>query len=262
MKSEKSVFKASTNISNFIKFIEFIKDLSNLNTTVFIIIDDEEITLFSAVGENLNIMYAIKTYIFNKNEIFTEYTNLQNNIVFILKDSKKFYNSLNTFAKYTSNYINNDKILFEIYHNQQVCEQMIIKNSKSKEVFPSVRINNNMDKIEKNDIKNLLNVDNAQFNFKLYKKDFEYIKSKLNIETDNDVLYININDNTLSISETKWEHILDNINYENTSISFPKKFFKALTFSHDEEFITVYHNSGILIFKSKKAYLCVAEEIG
>ena len=68
------------------------------------------------------------------------------------------------------------------------------------------------------DVYDVMNIDNAYYSFVLSKDDFDYIKAKTSIEKENDILYLNINDNKLSLGENRWDHNICNIVFYNIFI--------------------------------------------
>ena len=54
------------------------------------------------------------------------------------------------------------------------------------------------------------------------------------------MLYLTITDKKLTLGESKWSLKLSDLDFEDNTYSFPKKYFKTIQFKHDESTIYVF----------------------
>lgn len=227
--AEKTItFKLS--LENLNTYISYIRELSLIDNTIIMLINNENLILYSFVGSNLNDIHAFKDVLVNTNNILVHNKEIEDKIIFIIKDSKKFVRNLQNFVDF-----NEDIKMIISYNNDNYSNYLKISNSKLniKEISGDPILIGK--EITKQDIEHLTNKDQSLFNFTLSEIDYKKIKNLSNIDTINDILYINILDNELFIGENKWELKICNINISPISISFPKKYFKNLRFINNIE---------------------------
>ncbi|NPV12832.1 MAG: hypothetical protein HPY57_13755 [Ignavibacteria bacterium] len=241
--------------------IEKIKDLTKLNNEVLINISNNEMLLFSVVGKNLNNVHAFKSHIINLKDLFSVNKNhLDGDLLYIISDGKKFVTSMTVFYKYMKTQKIEDDLEFKLFFNEEFCEKLLIKNSKSKEEIPGGKPNNHTHRLTTENILEVMNTDNAEYSFDLTKEDFNYIKSKTVIEKENDILYLNINNNKLSIGENRWDHNICDIEHDDTTITFPKKYFKCINYDKDDK-MTIYVNDTMLLIIGQNTNLLITTEL-
>lgn len=247
-------------LDNLYVFIEKVKDLTKLNDEILINISNTELLMFTAVGKNLDNIHAFKSHVIKIKDLFPVNKNeIEDNLIFIMSDGKKFVTSITSFYKYMKSQKIEDYLDFKLFYNEEFCERLLIQNSKSKEEIPGVRPNNHTHKISIDNIVEVMDTENALFSFELNKDDFDYIKSKTTIEKENDVLFLNVNKNKLSIGENRWEHTICDIDYQDTTISFPKKYFKCINYDNAEK-MTIYVNENLLVILGQDTNLLITTE--
>ena len=96
--------------------------------------------------------------------------------------------------------------------------------------------------------------------FILKKDDFDYIKSKLAIYKVSEVLYLNIKDKQVVIGENRWEHTICDIESEDNTISFPKKYFKCIDYGSATE-MTIYIFDRFIMIKGDDSNLMISIEL-
>ena len=103
--------------------------------------------------------------------------------------------------------------------------------------------------------------DNMDFKFLLDKNSYLKIKKLAAITPDdiNDILTLSINDNILTIGENNWDLNICNIEHENMNITFPKKYFKSITFSDDA--IDIYVFDSFLLVDNQNTTLLISLEL-
>lgn len=222
-------------LDNLEILISKIKDLTKLDKSVFIKIDNQNILIYSLVGKGSNI-HAFKSHIQKLKETFSVIKDeLKEEILYKILDAKRFVTSMIVFIRYMRTQEILDDVDFKMtYFDNYIVEKLLIKNKKSKEETPGEKSKRDED-IDIEEIDELMNIELTNYSFDLNEEDFRYIKAKTSIEKDNDILYLNIKDDNLSIGETRWEHnICDITNIKDETISFPKKYFKCINYDIDK----------------------------
>jgi hypothetical protein len=238
-----------------------IKDLTKLDNTIIMNFSNTEILLFSIVGKNLDNVHSFKSHKIPINEIFkSNKMELQNDIRYILSDGKRFATSISVFYKYMVTQKIEDDLEFKLFYNELFCEKLLIKNSKSKEETPGGKPNNDTHRLNVDDIDDVMDTDISDFSFDLSKEDYIYIKAKLGIEKDNDILYLNINNNKLSIGENRWDHNICEIEQDDMTISFPKKYFKCINYENEEN-MKIYVTDTMLLVIGDTTNLLITTEL-
>ena len=231
-------------IDNFRYFISFTKELSLIDPTIILSISDDIVVSYSFVGKDINDIHAFKTVISKTNEIFDKKKTIEDKIVFIVKDSKKFVRNITNFMDF------GEDLKFKISYDEQDNNANYIQISNSKLKLKEICGDPIMmsKEITKEDIDFLTNKKTSLLNFELTEMEFKKIKRMSAIENTNDILYININDGELSMGENKWEMKLCDMDKPNLSVSFPKKYFNTLSFKE---------NSKIYLFEN---YILVSDD--
>ena len=242
-------------------FIEKIKDLTKLDNTIIVNFSNTDVLLYSVIGKNLDNVHAFKSHTIPLKDMFvTIKDRLENNISYILSDGKRFVTSMAVFSKYMKSQKITDDLEFKLFFNEEFCEKMLLKNSKSKEETPGGKPNNHTHRLDSDDISDVMNTELADFSFDLIKDDFDYIKAKSVVDKDNDVIYLNINDNKLSIGESRWDHNICELEHDDVTISFPKKYFKCINFTN-EETMKIYVTDTLLLIIGDTTNLLITTEL-
>ena len=259
VKTNSVTYKIS--LEQFSTLVEKIKDLTKLDNTIIMNFSNTEVLLFSVVGKNLDNVHSFKSHTTPIKEVFAVNKNkLENDIRYILSDGKRFVTSALVFYKYMKAQKIEDDLEFKLYYNEEFCEKLLIKNSKSKEETPGGKPNNHTHRLDVDDIEDVMDTDQADYSFELSKDDFNYIKSKTAIEKDNDILYLNINNNKLSIGENRWDHNICDLEHEDVTISFPKKYFKCINYEK-EEVMKIYVTETMLLIIGENTNLLITIEL-
>jgi hypothetical protein len=231
------IISLTSNIEQFKKFITVIKELSLINSTIIIILNDINIIFYSFVGKDINDIHAFKTVTLNTNDIFYKKRTIDKNISIVIKDGKKFNRNAQNFID-----LNNDiklKISFDESDMNANYIHLINDILKIKEICGDPLMMSK--EITKDDIDYLTNKKKSLFNFKLNKENFKKIKRLSTIDIINDILSIKVYNNDVFIGDNKWDLKIDNINYDNIIVSFPKKYFNSITFD-DDSIVYLFEN--------------------
>jgi hypothetical protein len=228
--------------------IKKMKDLTKLDKSIYLKLTNNTILLYSIVGQGVNI-HSFKSHTQNIKDTFNVIKDeIEDELIYKIDDGKRFTNSISMFIKYMRSQEIFDDIVFQLSYFPEtgICEKLLIKNSKSKEETPGKKPTNNQD-IDADQIDDLMDTELTKFSFNLKEEDYKYIKSKSGIEKDNDVLYMNIKDNLLSIGENRWDFNICNINEEDETISFPKKYFNCINYEVDKNMVIYVAETYLLI---------------
>jgi len=242
-------------INNFKHFISSMKELSLIDPTIIITLNNDSIMSYSFVGKDMNDIHAFKTVITDINNVFDKKNKkINDKIIIIIKDGKKFVRNMTNFLDF------NEDLKFKISYDDEDfnANYIHISNSKLrlKEICGDPILMSK--EITRDDIKFLTNKDNSLFNFDISETDFKKIKRMSTIETTNDILYITITNKELFIGENKWDLKICDIDKPNINVSFPKKYFNTLTFKDDSK---IYLFENYILISDDNSDLMIVLEI-
>lgn len=245
--------KFSMTINQLTFFLDKVHDLLSINNEILIKIDNDNILLYSIVGEKNNIN-AFKSFIYKTKEVFSFKEDLPNEIRFIITNGNKFENTLKNFLDY------DDIIHCEFFMNDNVyADNFKLKNSKLKLGISGGDIRGMNTTIDITKINQTLNKDNMDFKFSLDKNSYSKIKKIGTIDSDNDILSLNIIKNELTIGEFSWSLKICDIEHDDLNLSFPKKYFKSITFTDD--IIDVFVFDTFILIDNQNTSLLIALEL-
>ena len=257
------IYKIS--LDNLEVLLEKIRDLIKLDNRVLFKIDNDNLFIYSMVGEKLNV-HAFKGYILSMKDIFFVKSTVDSVLKFSISDAKRFLTSMLVFVKYMRSQSILDEVDFRLTYNEDsFCESLQIKNKKSKEEIACGDISAFNSNIDIEQVNELMDVDKAMYSFKIKKEDFDYIKAKTNIEKDNDVIYLNNKKGDISFGESKWEHnVMQIVSDIDSTVCFPKKYFKCINYEKsDEQTLYVFENEtrGYIMVVSENTNLLISTEM-
>lgn len=213
--------------------LDKIKDLTRIDKRLVFKFEQDNLILLSFVGDSFKNIYAFKSYVFKNEEIIDIISDIDNPIVFISKDGKKLWHYINNFSDY-------DLIKCELMYNEEFFANYLKLNSEKLEVRiisgDPITVGK---EINLDDINTLMNVDNSLFRFKLTSQEFEKIRKMTTIDVkENDIIQIIIESNILYIGENKWKIKICEIEHENETFTFPKRYFNTInTSTHVDVFV-------------------------
>jgi len=249
-----SSYKFSMSLQQLNFFLDKIHDLLSIDDEILIKINKDKILLYSLVGEKMSVN-AFKSFIYNTNEIFTFKDLIENEIRFIITNGSKFENTLKNFIDF------NESLNCEFFMNDDIyADNFKIRNSKLKLSINGGDIRSMNTSIDIEKINNTLNKDNIDFKFVLDKNSYAKIKKIASIDNENDILILSIIDKNLTIGETNnWDLKICEIEHDDLSITFPKKYFKSITFTEDENNVYVFDT--FLLIDNQNTNLLIALEL-
>lgn len=257
-KANNITYKISiTSLSNL---IDKIKDLTKLDTRVLFVFDNTDLLLYSLVGTSTGV-HGFKNHILKISDFFVTKNELSSPIKFSITDAKKFITSISGFVKYMKSQNMLDDLTFKLTYNEDdFVEKLLIQNKKSKEDIVGGDPTAFKQSIDIETINEIMDINNSEFSFILKKDDFDYIKSKLAIDKVSEVLYLNIKDKQVVIGENRWEHTICDIESEDNTISFPKKYFKCIDYGSATE-MTIYIFDRFIMIKGDDSNLMISIEL-
>lgn len=232
MASKTENIKFDISQSHLKKLLDKIKDLAKIHEKKIVVFKFEKdcLILFSFVGSSFKNIYAFKNYIFKYDDIFDYITEIKEPIAFIVKNGVKFYHNLNNFNDYSG------AVNCEISPSSTVgfAESMKLSND-----VLEIRMTAGDDMIvgkdiTMDDINHLMDTTSCLFQFKLTVTEYEKIKKMSTIDVkENDIINILIDNNTLYVGENKWKLKIADIQQENYTYTFPKRYFNTINTTSD-----------------------------
>ena len=236
-------------------FLDKIKDLVSVDDEVLLKVDKYNILMYSLVGEKKNVN-AFKSFIVKTEDIFSFKEELEKQMKYIIPNGKKFDSNIRNFLDY------NEKLDCKFYMNDdEYADNFLIKNKflKLNQIGGDPRGATLDIDIEK--VKAAIDKNNADFSFTLTKDVFDKIKKMSKIELDNDILYLNVKDNILTIAENAWELTVCDTDEDDLSITFPKKYFNSLQYLPGITEVEVFVFDSFLLVDNENTSLLVALEL-
>lgn len=250
--SDKS-YKFSMSLKQIGFFLDKIHDLLSIDDEILFKINNDKTLFYSVVGEKKNVN-AFKSFIFETNEVFSFENPLPNEIRYIITNGNKFESTIKNYLDYV------EDVKCEFFMNDDTyADNFKFKNSKLKLSVNGGDLRGMNTNIDIDKINKTLDKDNIDFKFILDKTSFLKIKKIGAVDNENDILTLDIIDNELTIGEGSWNLKICDIIHDDMSISFPKKFFKSITFTEDS--INVYVFDTFLLIDNKNTTLLIALEL-
>jgi hypothetical protein len=235
--------------------LDKIKDLITVNEMVQMKIDKNHVVIYSLVGEKSNVN-AFKSFIMKSEELFNFKTPLENQVLkYIIPDGKKFDRNIRNFLDF------NEDVRGEFFLDDEYINNLLLKNSKLRLNYAGgdfLALNFNFS-VEQ--LRETMNTENADFKFVLDKSNFARIKKWSQINLKNDIYYLTVKDKKLTIGETTWDLEVCQIDVEDLSITFPKKYFNSLNFPDNKDEVEVFVFDSKLLIDNEKTSLLIALEL-
>jgi hypothetical protein len=236
------------------KFEDFINKLSDLTTiddTIKLKIDNDNILMYSMLGGN--VMLAFKNYLIDKSD-YLKSDELEFTYDVIIANSKKFVKNLG-FIK------SSDKITIELNCKESPEDETIMNTRSIQVVGGKLKVNwlagerYEMKDINKTVLSQRLDTKNRKWSFKLENQDFLDVKKLSSINSDK-IINISVQSGKVVLSETSaWELEIGEIEDRNANLIFNKRFLNCINdslnsieFSMFETFILIKdENSNLML---------------
>lgn len=210
----------------FTDFISKLDDLTKIEDTIKLKIDNDNILMYSMMGGN--VMLAFKNYLINTRDYLDYGDDLEYSIDIIVANAKKFVKNLN-FIK------DSDKVTMEITYKESPDDETIMTGRSLQVVGGKLKVNwmaaehFEMRDINKMALKQRLDLKGRKWNFSISKSDFSDVKKLSNINGER-IININIIGGKVILSENAaWELEIDSIDVDrNANLMLNKKFLSCI----------------------------------
>jgi hypothetical protein len=238
-------------------FIDKLEDLTKIEDSIKLKIDSDNILMYSILGGN--IMLAFKNYLVDTNDYF-EGNEFDFTLDVIIGNAKKFVKNLN-FLKESPN------VSIEFTYKESQDDDSIMNARSIQVVGGKLKVNwlaaehYEVRDINKDSLKNNLNIKNRKWYFNIDKQDFSDVKKLSNINSDR-IINISIVSGKVIFSEkSAWELDIDAIEEErNENLILNKKFLscindeKNIQFSIFENFMLVKDDCSNLMLSFEQSF--------
>lgn len=214
------------NTEKFEDFLSKLEDLSKIGDVIKIKIDTENIFMYSIVGET--VLLALKSFLLKTDEYISfKEKDMEDisSIDIISINSKKLIKNL-FFIK------SSPKIQMELSYKKND-DKLQIRNAQFKGEKIKLAIQCGEDSeirdITKKILSDRVDLKGRKWSFKIPTSKFQDIKKLSSINSEGKVLYINIENNKILMSENSiWELEIDEITYQNKQVIFNKSFLSSI----------------------------------
>jgi hypothetical protein len=214
----------------FSDFINKLDDLTKIDDTIKLKIDNDNILMYSMLGGN--VMLAFKNYLINTREYLDYGDDLDYSMDVIIVNAKKFVKNLNFIKE-------SEKITMEITYKESPDDDSIMNARSLQVVGGKLKVNwlagehFEMRDINKVVLKQRLDFKNRKWNFNISKSEFSDVKKLSSINSDR-IININIIGGKVTLSETAaWELEIDSIDDRNANLMLNKKFLNCINDNAD-----------------------------
>ena len=251
--------KFKINSDKFVDFISKLDDLTKIEDTIKLKIDNDNILMYSMMSSG-QTMLAFKNYLVNTREYLEYGDDLEYSIDIIIANAKKFVKNLN-FIK------DSDKITFEISYKESPDDDTIMNGRSLQIVGGKLKVNwisaehYEMRDINKTALAQRLNLKNRKWFFNINKSEFSDIKKLSSINSER-IININVLSGKVTLSErASWELEIESIDDDRSaSLMLNKKFLSCINemdniqFSIFETFMLVRDDNSNLMLSFEQDF--------
>lgn len=218
---------------SFGDFLSKIDELSKIGDTIKLKIDEDEILMYSTIGETQ--ILAFKSFLVKRNTYLDIKDSLDDPLDIVISGSKKFVKSLSFINQ--KHPIKSQFSWREKESGVNSVRFFDIKNDKFKLTI-SCGEDNEIKDIDKSSLEQRLNIKNRKWGFNINGEDFENIKKLSSINLDTRTINLDVDsDGRVTMSEpSSWELEVDNIESRNKSVIFNKSLLSNVKNSEILEF--------------------------
>lgn len=215
----------------FSDFINKLDDLTKIDDTIKLKIDNDNILMYSMLGGN--VMLAFKNYLINTREYLDYGDDLDYSMDVIIVNAKKFVKNLNFIKE-------SEKITMEVTYKESPDDDSVMNARSVQVVGGKLKVNwlagehFEMRDINKAVLKQRLDFKNRKWHFDISKSEFSDVKKLSSINSDR-IININIIGGKVTLSETAaWELEIDSIDDRNANLMLNKKFLNCINDNVDK----------------------------
>jgi hypothetical protein len=241
----------------FEDFIDKLSDLTSIDDTIKLKIDNDNILMYSMLGGN--VMLAFKNYLIDKSE-YLQSDELDFTYDVIIANSKKFVKNLG-FIK------SSDKVTIEINCKESPEDDTVMNARSIQVVGGKLKVNwlagerYEMRDINKTVLAQRLDIKHRKWAFELVNQDFMDVKKLSSINSDK-IININVQSGKVILSETSaWELEVGEIENRNANLIFNKRFLNCINdeleiieFSMFETFILIKDDNSNLMLSYEQDF--------
>lgn len=240
---------------NFSSLIDKLEDLCKIDENIKIKIDNENILIYSMLGGN--VMLAFKNYLLKTTDYLSTNSELDFSIDVIIANCKKFVKNLN-FIK------DSEKVTMELTYKPSQDDESIMVARSLQLVGGKLKVNwlagenYEMRDINKNVLKQRLDLKNRKWSFSINNQDFSDVK-KLSSINSNKIINISVQEGLVVMSETAaWEMEITKIEDRNASLILNKKFLSCINDSKDNVEFSMFDT--FILVKDEETNLMLSYE--
>ena len=227
--------KFKINSDKFVDFISKLDDLTKIEDTIKLKIDNDNILIYSMMSSG-QTMLAFKNYLVNTRDYLEYGDDLEYSIDIIIANAKKFVKNLN-FIK------DSEKITFEISYKESPDDDTIMNGRSLQIVGGKLKVNwiagehYEMRYINKGALSQRLNLKNRKWFFNINKSEFSDVKKLSSINSER-IINISVLSGKVTLSErASWELEIESIDDDRSaSLMLNKKFLSCINEMDNIEF--------------------------
>jgi len=210
----------------FIDFISKLDDLTGIEDSIKLKIDNDNIMMYSIMGGK--VLLAFKNYIVNTREYLEYGDDIDFTLDIIIPNAKKFVKNLKFIKE-------SEKVVLDITYKESQDDETIMNARSFQIIGGKLKINwlsgehFEMRDISKNSLQERLNLKFKKWSFKVTKSDFSDVKKLSSINSDK-IIHISVVNGKVTLSETtSWELEIDEIDKsKSATLMLNKKFLSCI----------------------------------
>ncbi len=223
--------KFKINNDKFSDFISKLDDLTKIDDTIKLKIDNDNIMMYSMLG-GATVMLAFKNYLIKTRDYLDYSDDMEYSLDVIISNAKKFVKNLNFIKE-------SEKVTIEVTYKESPDDDTIMNARSIQVVGGKLKVNwlsgehFEMRDINKKVLDQRLNLKNRKWSFNISKSDFLDVKKLSSINSDR-IINIGVNSGKVLLTENNaWEMEIDNIDDRNANLILNKKFLGCINESID-----------------------------
>jgi hypothetical protein len=219
------------NKANFSDFVSKIKDLTNIEDTVKLKIEQDKILMYSMLSNDVSVL-TLKSYLVNTSDYIDNFDK-EETYDFIITSAAKFVKNLAFFN--SDSPIKVDIMSKPLPEDDNIMHVRAAQFSNGKLKISCIGgEEHKIRDINSTTLESRLNPKNSRWGFKISKEDFADVKKLCSINNEDRILNISVTDGKVTMNETaKWELEIDTIDSRSTNLIFGKKYLSNVNADND-----------------------------
>jgi|APSaa5957512535_1039671.scaffolds.fasta_scaffold15332_4 hypothetical protein len=249
--------KFKINGDTFNTFVSKLSDLSTIDDSVRLKIDNDDVLMYSILGKN--ILLAFKNYLIPTDEFLIKNDDLDYQLDLVIPNIKKFVKNLGMIKdpdKVTIEFnykpSADDRDIYQVRYFQVSCGRFKIN-------WVGGEHNNETREINKEMLAKNLNLKNSKWSFALTKDDFTDIKKLSSINSER-IINIGIDKGIVNFSEkSAWDLEVDNLEDDRSSnLIFNKRFLNCINAEREKITFSIFET--FMLVKDEESNLMLSFE--